>query len=197
MFLPALPVRNQNLGLVQGEQIFSEAECDAIVRSGEREAPQEARIGSAGAGAVQGKVRSVLEQTLPVDPSSGFPLVRILSEIARLNSKLWYFDLSGLVPDDPPQLLTYRGSNDHYDWHVDLGLGATASRKLGFTVQLSASSDYDGGDLEFHAVKADREVLRHKGMMLVFPTYWLHRVAPVTRGVRRVIVGWVHGPSFR
>ena len=49
----------------------------------------------------------------------------------------------------------YHGANcpgnggDHYDWHVDIGHEVNGSRKLSFTLQLSASSDYDGGDLEF------------------------------------------------
>jgi PKHD-type hydroxylase len=198
MFLPALPARNNAVSRIHGDHIFSDKECDEIVRSAERQTPKEARIGSAGAGAVKAKVRSVLEQVLPVDPANGFPVVRILGEICRMNSGLWYFELTGFVPDDPPQLLTYRGgTGDHYDWHIDIGMENTASRKLGFTVQLSASSEYDGGDLEFHSVQVDREAFRRKGTMLVFPTYWLHRVSPLTRGTRRVIVGWVHGPSFR
>lgn len=198
MFIPALPARNPAISVVRGEPIFSDGECDQIRKSIDRRASQEGRVGAAGSGSVMGAVRSVLEQPLPVDPSSGFPLVRILNEISRLNSGLWYFDLTGFVPDDPAILLTYRGaSGDHYDWHIDVGEGKTASRKLGFTVQLSASSEYEGGDLEFRTVSADRETFRRKGMMLVFPTFWLHRVTPMIRGTRHVIVGWVHGPSFR
>ena len=33
--------------------------------------------------------------------------------------------------------------------------------------------------------------------LAIFPTYWLHRVTPVTKGTRDAVVGWVHGPSFR
>jgi PKHD-type hydroxylase len=197
MFLPALPARNPGIGVIRGEQVFSDSECDEIRQSGDRQGWQEGKIGSSGAGTVAATVRSVLEQRLPVDPSSGFPLVRIITEICRLNSELWYFDLTGFVPDDESMLMTYRATGDHYDWHVDVGRGKTASRKLGFTVQLSASSEYDGGDLEFHSVSPDREAFRRKGMMLVFPAYWLHRVTPITKGIRHVIVGWVHGPSFR
>jgi PKHD-type hydroxylase len=131
-------------------------------------------------------------------PPDSFVSRQILSEICRLNSGLWYFDLTGFVPDDETMLLRYRGaSGDHYDWHVDVGQGHSASRKLGFTVQLSASAEYDGGDLEFHSVSSDREGFRRKGLLLVFPAFLLHRVTPITKGTRHVIVGWVHGPSFR
>jgi PKHD-type hydroxylase len=198
MFIPAFPARNPALSLVRGEQIFSERECDEILQSADREGWREGKLATPGAGTVSTNVRSVLQQPLPVHPATGFPLVRILSEICRLNSGLWYFDLTGFVPDDEAIFLTYRGnSSDHYDWHVDIGEGSTASRKLGFTVQLSAADEYEGGDLEFHAFPSDRGAFRRKGMLLVFPAFWLHRVTPMKRGTRHVIVGWVHGPSFR
>jgi PKHD-type hydroxylase len=198
LFIPALPARNPAISIVRGEQIFTEAECHRIRQSADRQAWQEGPIGEEGPGMVQTRVRSVLQQALPIDPASGFPLVRIVTEVSRLNSGLWYFDLTGAVPDDPAQLMTYRsGTGDHYDWHIDVGEAKSASRKLGFTVQLSASHEYEGGDLEFHALSSDREAFRRKGIMLVFPAFWLHRVTPVTRGTRHVIVGWIHGPSFR
>jgi PKHD-type hydroxylase len=198
MFIPALPSRNPALSIVRGEQLFSAAQCDAIRQSADRQAWREGMIGDAGEDKAAARVRSVLEQPLPVDPASGFPLMHILSQICRLNSELWYFDLTGFVPDDQAKLMTYRGgSGDHYDWHIDVGRGNTASRKLGFTVQLSDGAEYEGGDLEFHALAADRQAFRRKGMMLVFPAFWLHRVAPLTGGTRHVIVGWVPGPSFR
>jgi predicted 2-oxoglutarate/Fe(II)-dependent dioxygenase YbiX len=197
MFIPAFPVRNAAINIIRGEPIFSHGECDQIRRSADEQGWREGKIGTAGPGAVTTKVRSMIEQRLPVDPSSGFPLLRILSDICRLNSSLWYFDLTGFVPDDQAMLMTYRASGDHYDWHVDVGEGASASRKLGFTVQLSASTEYEGGDLEFHGFASDREGFRRKGTLLVFPAFTLHRVTPVTKGTRRVIVGWIHGPSFR
>jgi predicted 2-oxoglutarate/Fe(II)-dependent dioxygenase YbiX len=197
MFIPAFPVRNAAINIIRGEPIFSDGECDQIRRSADEQGWREGKIGTAGPGTVTTKIRSMIEQRLPVDPSSGFPLLRILSDICRLNSSLWYFDLTGFVPDDQAMLMTYRASGDHYDWHVDVGEGASASRKLGFTVQLSASTEYEGGDLEFHGFVSDREGFRRKGTLLVFPAFTLHRVTPVTKGTRRVIVGWIHGPSFR
>src|SRR5258708_7294809 len=140
MFIPAFPARNPAIALMRGEPVLSDVECDEIRRSVNWQASKEGKIGTAHPGTVTANVRSVLEQRLPIDPSNGYPLVRILAEICRLNSALWYFDLTGLVPDDETMLLTYRGrgaSGDHYDWHIDIGQGQAASRKLGFSVQLS------------------------------------------------------------
>lgn len=34
-------------------------------------------------------------------------------------------------------------------------------------------------------------------MLTAFPSYTMHRVTPVTRGVRKALVAWVNGPDFR
>ncbi len=36
-----------------------------------------------------------------------------------------------------------------------------------------------------------------KGRMIFFPSFLIHRVAPVTQGIRRSLVIWVTGPKFR
>ena len=89
-----------------------------------------------------------------------------------------------------------RSGGDHYDWHVDIGQQANGSRKLGFTVQLSASADYDGGNLEFLNAAYDPKALRQQGIIVVFPAYFTHRITPVTRGERIAMVGWIHGDSY-
>jgi PKHD-type hydroxylase len=38
---------------------------------------------------------------------------------------------------------------------------------------------------------------KKKGSVLLFPSWILHRVTPVTKGVRKSIVVWVTGPKFR
>ncbi len=35
------------------------------------------------------------------------------------------------------------------------------------------------------------------GTMIIFPSYLMHCVREVTEGTRYVVVGWVHGNSFR
>ena len=34
-------------------------------------------------------------------------------------------------------------------------------------------------------------------MLIAFPSYGVHRVAPVTTGTRKSLVIWVTGPQFR
>ena len=83
-----------------------------------------------------------------------------------------------------------------FTWHIDRNMGI-ATRKLSLSLQLSAPEDYEGGDLELwfggEPVKANRE----RGMITFFPSYVMHRVTPVTKGVRYSLVCWVSGPPFK
>ena len=37
---------------------------------------------------------------------------------------------------------------------------------------------------------------KKRGQMVIFPSETIHRVTPVTKGIRKSIVGWVIGPPF-
>jgi PKHD-type hydroxylase len=115
--------------------------------------------------------------------------------VARANAMHFRFDLSGL--GEMIQIARYDADDDgRYDWHQDIG--ATISRKLSVTVQLTNPTNYDGGDLEIY--KSGNEALkasRARGAVTIFPSYQLHRVAPVTRGTRCSLVCWVSGNPFR
>ncbi len=200
--LPSMPLRNPNVTLVYHGIHFTEADCDAIVASAIDSQWREGGVGGRAEDqsepSVVGKVRRCLEQRLPVNQQTGAPLDKISLEICSVNASGWRFELNGFVADDMPYLMRYPESlQGHYDWHVDMGRSYAASRKLGFSLQLSHSDDYEGGDIEFHNVEIDKSSLRKKGTMAIFPTYWMHRVTPVTKGKRDVAVGWMHGPSYR
>ena len=195
-----MPVRNPCVSIAFHRVVFSPEECKGIIASTDEAAWQEGTVGGHGKPGEFLEVpeaRSCREQQLPI-AANGYPLNRIVTELCQANSDGWKFELSGLVGDDMPYVMRYDANGSgHNDWHVDLGQAATASRKLSFLLQLSESDSYEGGDLSFHNMNLDNNVVRTIGTMTVFPTYWLHRVSPVTQGVRYAAVGWVHGPSFR
>jgi PKHD-type hydroxylase len=114
--------------------------------------------------------------------------------IQYANTRHWQFDLSGIFA--PVQVLRY-GQDHHFAWHVDAGGGVTSDRKISFTLQLSAPDAYVGGELELMAGHMPTELPRDQGIALLFPSYVLHRVRPVTNGERWALVGWVQGPPFR
>lgn len=114
----------------------------------------------------------------------------------RLNGQYFQFDISGFVED--LQYTVYEGGEQgFYDWHIDAGTNTEAPRKLSMVVQLSEPDEYEGGDLELSWGSQPTVVKKQLGFTAVFPSYVLHRVTPVTRGVRRTLVVWLSGPKFR
>jgi len=82
----------------------------------------------------------------------------------------------------------------HYKAHIDIGADRTAktifNRKLSFSLYLNDS--YEGGNLRFFGLDGMFKNLE-VGDILIFPSYLVHMVEPVTSGVRWVLVGWILG----
>lgn len=193
-----LPIRNPHISAIATRVMFSDGDISRIKNL----ITDEWAAGAVGEGAARSVgfankplIRQMTQQRLHVEPD-GFPINKIATEISGLNSVAWRFQLSGFVDDDMPWVMRYEALGDHYDWHIDVGHATNGSRKLGFTVQLSKPDEYDGGDLEFLNVPYDRNAIRTKGALVLFPAFFAHRVTPVTRGTRLALVGWVHGDSY-
>jgi predicted 2-oxoglutarate/Fe(II)-dependent dioxygenase YbiX len=120
----------------------------------------------------------------------------IFRSIFKTNADTFRYHLDGLYSKDPILVFKYSADrSDHYIWHTDL-IQDTYIRKLSFSIQLTDPAEYDGGDLEFIPFIKDDNI-RKQGHITIFPSFCTHRVTPVTRGIRHVIVGWVYGPEFR
>jgi len=121
-------------------------------------------------------------------------IYKILHElIGKCNNDFYQFKLSEIV--EQIQYTVYKEDDKgFYDWHLDMGPNKSR-RKLSLVVQLSDPSEYEGGELQINTGKvvlAEKE----KGTVILFPSYLLHRVTPVTKGVRRSLVLWIDGPAF-
>ena len=90
-----------------------------------------------------------------------------------------------------------------YHKHIDslVGRGEMYDRKLSMTIQLSDSDEYEGGDFEFDndilPDSFDKNIIREKGRVLIFPSFLPHKVNPVTKGIRKSLVTWIEGPAWR
>jgi PKHD-type hydroxylase len=113
--------------------------------------------------------------------------------INRANQDFFHFRLSEIV--ESIQYTVYNSDElGFYDWHIDMG-PEKADRKLSLVCNLTDPSEYEGGELQLHTgqiIVPERE----KGTVIIFPSYILHRVTPVTKGIRRTLVLWIEGPSF-
>lgn len=120
--------------------------------------------------------------------------------VAEVNSQFFQFDLTGMY--EPMQLTCYTAGlerQEHYTWHTDMSMmDRHVPRKLSMTLLLSDPSEFEGGDFE---IKTDSDVPvtveQKRGRAWFFPSWALHRVTPVTKGVRKSLVLWVGGPPFK
>jgi PKHD-type hydroxylase len=82
-----------------------------------------------------------------------------------------------------------------YGAHVDaavMGKGADQIRTdLSMTVFLSDPASYDGGELALQTPLGEEEIKLEAGEAVVYPSSTVHRVTPVTRGVRLAAVTWI------
>jgi PKHD-type hydroxylase len=84
-----------------------------------------------------------------------------------------------------------------YDWHMDIGPGAFFFRKMSISLVLNSPDDYEGGDIDFNTGGTIQRGIRTNDRMITFPSFLLHRVTPVTRGRRYVLIAWMHGGDWR
>ena len=83
------------------------------------------------------------------------------------------------------------GPGQAYGSHVDNALMDGARTDVAFTLFLAEPGSYDGGELVIEQAAGDDAIKLEAGGLFAYPATTLHRVAPVTRGERLVLVGWV------
>ena len=120
---------------------------------------------------------------------------RLAGIFRAFNEQIYHYDLRGL--SEPPQFLVYRDTDSgHFDWHMDVGRGQP--RKLSLTLQLTDPARYEGGELQFNTGTETMTAMpKDRGVAITFPSYLIHRVTPVTSGIRKAIVAWASGPDFK
>ncbi len=64
-------------------------------------------------------------------------------------------------------------------------------------LQLSDNASHDGCDLEARAAHLVDVAPRQRGALVAFHANALHRVTPITRGMRKSLVAWAAGPAYR
>tara|TARA_R110002096_G_scaffold164481_4_gene332501 strand:+ start:210 stop:809 length:600 start_codon:yes stop_codon:yes gene_type:complete len=126
---------------------------------------------------------------------------KLMDLASAANDEMWQFDLQSA-----PEQIQYTEYNDSelgkYDWHQDNGPNEGSHRKISITVQLSEDTEYVGGDLCFWNGGGSLEenidyAPRGSGNVVIFPSYLVHSVKPVTKGMRKSFVLWLGGSTFK
>jgi PKHD-type hydroxylase len=123
-----------------------------------------------------------------------FAFRRVTDAVLNINNQFFNFDLFGLA--EGFQFTKYDAPTGHYGMHIDKILNGTV-RKLSLTIQLSSPEDYEGGELALQMSKEPEIMPKELGKMVVFPSYVLHEVRPVTKGTRYSLVAWITGKPFK
>jgi len=157
-----------------------------------------------------GVVKSTRETNLKwisLDENSNWLFKKIIQCINETNVNNYGYILK-FVEDI--QFLEYTSqTKGFYSKHTDCGNRFEIEnfvdiRKLSFSIQLSDSSDYEGGELKFYTGKksiytnkAEGDTAKKdKGTIIFFPSHVLHEVTPVTKGTRYSLVSWIQGPNL-
>lgn len=127
---------------------------------------------------------------------------RLLHMIELTNDMFFQYDLIGF---EKYQYTVYNPS-DYYDYHVDTMFGSHEinketylTRKLSLSILLNDPAEFEGGNFELCYGRLDEALSfrLEKGTAIFFPSYMLHRVAPITSGTRKSLVVWALGPKFK
>jgi PKHD-type hydroxylase len=172
---------------------FTAQELDAIVAYGDALRQAEATLlDSADAG--QNSFRSTRISWIEESQETLWLFQKLVGAASTINQQAYCFDLGAL---ESLQYTVYlAGEGSHYDWHVDHGR-TPRRRKLSLVLQLSAPADYDGCELQIYASNQIDTAPKTRGTLIAFPSYTLHRVTPITAGMRKSLVMWCSGPRFR
>ena len=170
------------------QDAFSESEIDAICYMGSKLQLR--------AGTVMGDEKGVRDSQISFiypNDNTFWLFNKLKFMINDFNEKYFKFDLSAM--NQGLQYTEYNAPYQHYSWHIDKGFGV---RKLSMSIQLSDPDDYEGGELElWFGGKEPVKIEKRKGLITFFPSYVMHRVAPVTKGTRKSLVCWISGPPFK
>ena len=121
---------------------------------------------------------------------------KIINMVVEANKTMWNFNLYSVI--DSIQYTVYSEGGGHYDWHMDIGPGSISHRKVSVTIQLSDPSEYEGGDLElWYGGGGVIQIPKNKGLTVIFPSFSMHRVTPITKGTRKSLVLWLGGEHYK
>lgn len=171
--------------------------CDYIIAKGKERPAKEATVGFDPTVAPTKNYRSSTIRWMDVDGANADIAAYLMKFIKRSNRTNFGFDITEM---NEIQFTEYHGtSTGKYDWHHDVFFENPMpyDRKLSIVVQLSDPADYEGGDFEFHGLQSPGDAFKQRGSVLVFPSFFLHRVLPVTAGERNSLVSWIEGPKWR
>jgi hypothetical protein len=184
-------IQNQNFDdCYKLDNAISEGFCKKLI---EEYAKPEVEKLPPGIGNIPGNVnldiRNVQRLQLPLFAGIGATLTAIGLQI---NHEVWQYHITH---SNQSEFLMY-DINGKYETHTDtFHTRSNETRKL--TVLAFLNDDFEGG--KFYIQNSHKRMYPQQtpGTVLVFPSFMLHGVEPVTKGIRYSIVTWMVGEYFK
>jgi len=170
------------------EKAFTKEECEKIIKIAKDK------------GLIKGttKVKSDVRQSkicwLYASNDLEWVFRKITDIVLDLNERFFKFDIFGL--NEGLQFTNYKAPSDKYGKHIDRSLDFII-RKLSLSIQLTDPKEYEGGELYLYEDEKGTLMKKEQGTLILFPSYTLHEVKPVTKGERNSLVSWVTGKQFK
>ena len=170
------------------EKAFTKEECETIIKIANAK------------GLIKGKTKgqSDVRQSqicwLYSSDNLDWVFKKITDIVLNLNNRFFQFDIFGL--NEGLQFTNYKSQSDKYGKHIDRSLN-NVIRKLSLSIQLTDPKEYEGGELFLYEDEKGKEMKKEQGTLILFPSYILHEVKPVTKGERNSLVSWVTGKQFK
>lgn len=140
---------------------------------------------------VDKSIRDTKKIQLPLNMSIG----ATMSGIGLFaNRKIWNFNITHA---NQAEFLRY-DHQGHFAAHLDSVLDETDTQEMRkLTCILILNDDFEGGKLYLQHGRNKMYPSQEPGDLIIFPSFILHGVEPITSGIRRSIVTWLVGPYWK
>ena len=177
--------------------IFTPKQCQMIINAGRSEPKKNAEVGSSEG--IRGGVYDTKTRTSHISWIPFKKMHEMYKDIEKImkTTNGNHFGFDGMTIREMAQYTEYP-EGGFYDWHVDNDVNFEHEppvRKISMTCLLSHESEFEGGELEFQ--QEGKSVKLKQGQAAFFASFVRHRVAPITKGVRKSLVMWFGGPPFK
>ena len=170
-------------------QAVPEEACQRLINSVEKLDTETAKIGG-NIGVIDKQIRDVNKIPLPSWTGLG---AQMAGMGLSANQQAWKFNVTHANQCD---YLIY-DVDGHYHAHTDTVLDPISIECRKLTVLAFLNDDFEGGRLFLQNGNEKIYPPQQAGTVLVFPSFVLHGVEPVTKGIRRSVVTWLVGPWFK
>lgn len=162
--------------------------CDNIIKEYSKDEVEKV-LPFIGDGDIDYDVRNVKRVILPMNVGIGGTLT---STALNMNHEFWKFNITH---SNQTEFLMYEVGGK-YEEHIDTEMKlCSETRKL--TALAILNDDFEGG--KFFIKNGHNKIYpqQNKGDIIVFPSFLVHGVEPVTKGKRFTVVTWMVGEFFK